>query len=286
MSLFRNLQYYRFLFEKSTDLIYFPIKNNHILLLTVAYNNVEFVELQINLLRKYFKEDFIHCVVDNSTSLSVRNELKEICKSNWVLYYGVPKTPFSDHKSHGAAMHWAFVNVVRKIKPPIFGYLDHDIFPFKSFEISGKLFQGVYGRVVNSYIKGGGYMEERTKDVPYWSIWAGYCFFDFSLFKGLFPWHFNFLSKHFQKKYYLDTGGGLWDSVYSKTKYPGILATYRKLKIDELEGQGDQNGNFEIFDESLIHFVSLSNWRAISDIEKKKEILLATIHRLTELNSN
>lgn len=286
MSLFRNLKYYHFVFLKSTDFYSFPVRSNQTLLLTIAFNNVEFVELQINLLKKYSKEDFVHCIVDNSTSVSVRNELKQICKRNQVLYFGVPKTPFSDHKSHGAAMHWAFFNVVKKIKPPVFGYLDHDILPFKSFEISKKLYQGLYGRVVNSYIKGGGYLDYRTEEAPYWSIWAGYCFFEFSLFRGFLPWDFNFLSKHFQKKYYLDTGGGLWDKVYSKKQYPGLLATYRKLKIDEFHGHGDQNGNFEIFDESWIHFVSLSNWRAISDIEKKKEILLETIHRLSEFDPN
>lgn len=271
MKYLRNLNYYRYLYTKSTDEIFFPSSKSHVLLLTVAFNNSEFVDLQISLLKKYFKDDFIHCVIDNSTQLSLRKEIKEVCLQHGVSYFGAPESPFLDQKSHGAAMHWAIDNVVRKFNLPFFGFLDHDIFPFKPFSLVGKFHQGIYGRVVNSYIIGG-YLEERTKNAPYWGLWAGYCFFEYSRFKRLFPWNYNFLSKHFSGGYFLDTGGGLWDSIFSKTDYPGSLASYRQLRIDSFEVVGDQNQNFEIFDEAWIHFVSLSNWRATSDLNKKKEI--------------
>lgn len=272
MKYIKNLHYYRYLYTKGTDETFFPASKCQVLLLTVAFNNTEFVDLQISLLKKYFEDDFTHCVIDNSTQLSLRKEIKEVCLQHGVSYFGAPKSPFLDQKSHGAAMHWALYNVVRKSKPLFFGFLDHDIFPFKPFSLSGKFHQGIYGRVVNSYTKGG-YLEERTKNAPYWSLWAGYCFFEYNRFKKMLPWDLNFLSKHFSGGYFLDTGGGLWDKIYSKTDYPGSLASYRQLRIDSLEGDGDQNQNFEIFDEAWIHFVSLSNWREIKDLKEKKEKL-------------
>lgn len=279
MKFLRSLTYYRFLFRKTNDEIIFSSIQNPILVLTVAFNNVEFVELQIALLKKYFDEQFHHCILDNSTIPSVRERLKSVSSKNEVSYFSLPKSPFSDHKSHGAAMHWGFFHVVRRFRPQYFGYLDHDIFPFKEFKLIEKFHQGIYGRVVNSYIKGGGYLDERTEQVPYWSLWAGFSFFDLNRFKGLFPWEFNFSSQHFPGGYFLDTGGGLWKTIYSKTDYPGILSTFRKLKWNTHDDEGDQNDSFEILDEAWIHFVSLSNWRTIKDLEGKKAKLEEILYK-------
>lgn len=286
MKLLRNISYYRYIFSKSKDEYILPVPDGHILILTVAFNNVEFVELQISLLKKFLQDEFSHCIVDNSTIPSVRQELKAICIKYKVGYVGLPKGPFSDHKSHGAAMHWAFVQVVRRIKPRLFAFLDHDIFPYRNYQVSGKFHQGVFGRVVNSYIRGGGYLDERTDNAPYWSLWAGFCFFDFARFKRLNPWNVNFSSKHFFGGYFLDTGGGLWDSIYSKTDYPGNLASFRKVKWNSQPGDGDQNDSFEIFDEAWIHFVSLSNWRSIQNLERKKENLLDLLQEMSEFHLN
>lgn len=281
MSLIRNLRYYKYLFTGSSNEVIFGSFRGQILLVTIAFNNAEFIDIQIELLQKYFKDDFVHCVVDNSTNKVVKGQIKEICIRRRVSYFAAPKGVFTDQKSHGAVMHWAFYQVISKFKLSFFGFLDHDIFPFKPFSLVGKSHQGIYGRVVNSYIPNG-YLEARTDAAPYWSLWAGFCFFDYFRFKSLLPWQFNFLSKRFPGGYFLDTGGGLWDSIYSKTEYPVSLASYRKLLFDSSEIKGDQDGQFEIFDESWIHFVSLSNWRENTDFELKKErlkeILLTVMH--------
>lgn len=281
MSWLRNLKYYKYLFTGSPDEVVFGPIRGQILLVTIAFNNAEFIDLQIELLKKYFKVDFVHCVVDNSTKVGLKNEIKKICGRRGVSYFAAPKGIFTNQKSHGAAMHWSFFQVIRRFKLSYFGFLDHDIFPFKSFSLEGKYHQGIFGRVVNSYASNG-YMEARTDAAPYWSLWAGFCFFDYSQFKRLLPWQFNFLSKRFAGGYFLDTGGGLWDAIFSKTDYPGILASYRKVLIDRQETEGDQNGQFEIFDESWIHFVSLSNWRPTENMDKKKENLLELLYQLSD----
>lgn len=282
MKVIKKLRYYKFLFSRSIDSFNFlPMSQSNLLLLTVAYNNVEFIRLQISLLKKNFKDDFYHCIVDNSSDPFVRVEIQEICKVLNVSYFGIPYNFYKNNKSHAAAMHWSYFQIINKHKFEYFGFLDHDIFPFCSFSLKHRFNQGIYGRVVNSYFHGG-YQEKISDLVPYWSIWAGFCFFKSSFFKSSFPWDFNFFSKHFPGGYFLDTGGGLWNLVYSKLKYPGKLASYYKIFLEENSNSGDQNDGFEIIDDSWIHFVSLSNWRSISDLEKKKQIFETILNSVQE----
>lgn len=279
MKIIRKLRYYKFLYSPSKDTVNFlPVNHSNLLLVTVAYNNVEFIRLQISLLKENFKDDFFHCVVDNSSDSELRIEIQKICRNLSVSYFGVPYNFYKNNKSHAAAMHWAYFQVINKHKFDYFGFLDHDIFPFAGFSLRERIRLGIYGRVVNSYSHGG-YQQELTQSAPYWSIWAGFCFFKTSFFKTSYPWNFNFFSQHFPGGYFLDTGGGLWDLVYSKVKYPGKLASYRKIYLKQDSDSGDQNDGFEIFDDAWIHFVSLSNWREIRDLKEKKE-------KLTEILSN
>lgn len=242
-----------------------------LLVLTIAFNEVSLIEQQIALLKKYLKDPFDHIIVDNSSDLSARQSILEICQTQGVGYAGVPHSnPYRENKSHAAAMHWGYCQLVRTSKAKVFGFLDHDIFPIRSYSILEKLKNGIYGRVMHAYSKDS-YQEQISQEIPYWSLWAGFCFFEKNLVKGSFPWRFNFFSKHFPDGYFLDTGGGLWNKLYSKIPYPGSLASYEVKQISD-QGEGIQNQNIEMIDGSWIHFVSLSNWRKISAFERKKEI--------------
>lgn len=277
MKVFRKIRYYKFLYSKSKNsLDFLPTHSSNLVLFTVAFNNVDFISLQISLLKENFVDDYFHCIIDNSSDYSKRAEIKNVCKKLKVSYFSVPKNIYINNKSHASAMHWAYFQIVRKYNFDYFGFIDHDIFPFSSFSLKSKMKLEFYGRVVNSYFIGG-YCDRITKDAPYWSIWAGFCFFKSSLLEGAYPWQFNFFSKHFSRGFFLDTGGGLWNILYSKIEYPNELATYKKIKLDDCIDIGDQNEGFEIFDESWIHFVSLSNWRAVSEIETKKKVFMELI---------
>jgi glycosyltransferase involved in cell wall biosynthesis len=246
--------------------------SSDLLLLTIAFNESSLIEDQIVLLKKFVTDPFDHVVVDNSTDLSVRQTIKEICQTYGVGYAGVPiPNPFQKNKSHAAAMHWAYFQLVRKSKAKVIGFLDHDVFPLKPYSILHKVKNGIYGRVMHTYFPSG-YLEELIPESPYWSLWAGFCFFEKRLLKGPFPWSFNFFSKYFPGGYFLDTGGGLWDKVFSKLDYPGPMASYEIRKISD-QGEGIQNQSLELIDGSWIHFVSLSNWREIKDLKGKKEKL-------------
>jgi glycosyltransferase involved in cell wall biosynthesis len=271
VKLLKKINYWKFIYSNSG----LRIKSNSkedvdLILITIAFNEASFIEKQIDLLKKYVRDRFEHIIVDNSSSSKVREEIYEICLKKGVGYQGVPLTnPYQKNKSHAAAMHWAYFQIVIKSAASVVGFLDHDIFPIKPYSISNRMTNGIYGRVMHSYTKSS-YRKEVTAEIPYWSLWAGFCFFDKSLIKGSFPWSFNFFSKHFPDGYFLDTGGGLWNQVYSKIPYPGPLASYEIKKISD-QDEGIQN-SFELLDDTWLHFVSLSNWRRISSFEKKKEL--------------
>jgi hypothetical protein len=94
------------------------------------------------------------------------------------------------------AMTWVYHNVVRAIKPRIFGFIDHDLIPVRKVSIANKLKgQPVYGLL---YVGKFGF----------WYLWAGYCFFDYAVTKGR---SINFLYDFSRD---LDTGGRNWNGLY------------------------------------------------------------------------
>ena len=242
---------------------------NSVLILTIAYNDDSLIETQINLIKKNFKDPYVHFVVDNSSDLGIRTSILKICQTHHTGYVSVPTNPYSNTKSHGAAMHWAYFQLVKKMKFNYFGFLDHDIFPVAGFSVLSKIQNGIYGRVMHAYFPNG-YLNKVSSEVPYWSLWAGFCFFEKQLVRGPFPWSLNFFSKHFKNGYFLDTGGGLWNKVYSQITYPGELANYRLEKDNDSASSEIQDSSFEILDDAWIHFVSLSNWREIQNLNGKK----------------
>lgn len=274
MKLFRKIKYFKFIYTKSRDrLDFFSDREAELLIITIAFNNSEFIKHQIQLIKKYIEGDFVHCVIDNSSELKFRKKIKEVCLESSISYYSIPENPYRNNKSHAAAMHWAFFQIIKNYPCVKFGFLDHDIFPITNFSFSGRFKYGIYGRVIHSYFQGG-YNLDYSKNIPYWSLWAGFCFFEKKVIKGGFPWSFNFFSKHFKGGFFLDTGGGLWSSLYSKMDYPGDLVIYQKKYYDNMETEEMQNQSFEILDDAWIHFVSLSNWRETRDLEWKKHKLI------------
>jgi hypothetical protein len=120
-----------------------------------------------------------------------------VCARNGVPYLALPANATRHvNRSHGMAMTWVYYNVVRTIGPRIFGFIDHDLIPARPATIADKLAeQPVYGLV-------------NVGKLGFWSLWAGYCFFEFGATKEL---PLNFLYDFSRD---LDTGGRNWDSLY------------------------------------------------------------------------
>lgn len=269
----KKFLYWSFLFKKPLIEKNVKVEINPVLIFTIAYNDASLIDKQIFLLNKYSTNSFKHIIIDNSTNLLVRKSIEVICQSYNVGYVSIPKNPYSNNKSHAAAMHWAYFNIIRPSKCEVFGFLDHDIFPIAPYSIMDKMNNGIYGRVMHAY-HNHGYHSNRSLEHPYWSLWAGFCFFNRELIKGAYPWSLNFFSKHFANGDFLDTGGGLWGKIYSKIPYPEILAKYKLQNLnDDYQDEEIQNQKIEILDDAWIHFISLSNWRKVKNLDEKKYLL-------------
>jgi hypothetical protein len=136
-------------------------------------------------------------VFDNSRNDSKRIEIEQVCKNSKAPYLALPPNPTRHvNRSHGMAMTWVYHNVVRAINPRIFGFIDHDLIPVRKVTIADKLAdQPIYGLL-------------NQNKLGFWSLWAGYCFFDYA---GTKRKSINFLYDFSRD---LDTGGRNWKSLY------------------------------------------------------------------------
>lgn len=174
--------------------------------------------------------DMTVLVFDNSRNESKRIEIEQVCKRNKAPYLALPPNS-SRHvnRSHGMAMTWVYHNVVRAISPRIFGFIDHDLIPVRKASIADRIAdQPLYGLV-------------NVGKFGFWSLWAGYSFFDYAVSKDK---TINFLYDFSRD---LDTGGRNWESLYRdldrrnlrfasfdyvSTKVPGIDEPRKAQYVD------------------------------------------------------
>jgi hypothetical protein len=251
--------------EKSND--------SKIDLITIAFNNVQVIDYQIQLIKKYVKDDYAHIIADNSNNPEIRKDIYNICKKYGVLYVELPSIKLKPSWSHAAALHWSFKNIIQKRDSQYFGFLDHDIFPIKESTIIDKIKNGIYGRIIPAYGA-----NEISMAQPYWSLWGGFFFFDASLFKNVGAYEIDFFPKVISQELILDTVGGLWDKILSKIVLPKEpLLSYRQVPINEFgEIKNLQSDAYEQLDYWL-HIVNLSNWYGVNNIDNKMNIILQKI---------
>ena len=135
-------------------------------------------------------------VFDNSNKKDIRPTIEKLCKTRNIHYLSLPHNP--EHhpcRSHGIALTWIYRNVIRKIRPRTFAFIDHDLIPLKKIDLDRLLGNQTFYGLLNSKPFG-------------WSIWAGYCIYNFSQVKRL-PLNFN---NDISRK--LDTGGRNWRWLY------------------------------------------------------------------------
>ncbi len=179
-------------------------------------------------------------VFDNSRRAKARLDIERVCRDAGVAYLGLPPNPTRHpNRSHGMAMTWIFHNVVREIRPRTFTFIDHDLIPMEKIEIGGLAGnQPFYG--LPRVSKWG------------WSLWAGYCSYDFSAVHRL---PLNFLNDFSRG---LDTGGRNWPYLYRNFDHSRMrLGSMRLTQIaDPLDGAPRQ---VVVMDGSWIHIGAASD---------------------------
>lgn len=124
-------------------------KNKSVDIITIAFNNLEFIQYQTRLLRKFILGSYCQIVVDNSTDKNIRTQLYQYCLDNNVAYVGMPKNMLNvvgGSYAHATALNYAYKRIIKKRKPYAFGCIDHDLFPTQYVSIVDKLNnQPIYG---------------------------------------------------------------------------------------------------------------------------------------------
>ena len=172
-----------------------------------------------------FVPDSHFLVFDNSPGTAARNEIERVCREHKVSHLALPPNSIRhQNRSHAFAMTWVFRNVVCALKPRLFAFIDHDLIPFKTVEL-GRLLDGqpFYGSVR-------AHKSASPEEIGHgsWSLWAGYCLYDFSVVKDL-PMNFLY---DFSRG--LDTGGRNWDCLYKNYDRPRpVFADSRKISLTD-----------------------------------------------------
>ena len=253
---------------------------NNLYIITIAYNHAKLIEKQIELVKRYGKdENYKHVIVDNSPKRSVRKQIKTICERECVDYVSVPiyidklisHRLFGNGLSHGAALNWMFYHVLMPNKPERFTLMDHDVFPLKEFSlkeiIGSRDFYGV----------------ERNMETG-WYLWPGWCIFKYDVVEKCMP---NFLPV-FEDGLYLDSGGGNYNHLYSQYSlkdmdFPEVVT--KRVKITEGLYKHDDiyHGDcLQYIDHIWLHIINGSNCAHIPGKEKYVDYVLDNLENFHE----
>ena len=169
-------------------------------LVTIAFGDPKLVSWQTCLLRHYVP-NALHVIVDNSAADEIAREIGRVAGGAGTAYLRAPPNPWSAgaaSRSHGLALNWTWHNVIRPGEPEAFGFIDHDIFPTAGDDPFALLAtQDFCGIVRDAGLR--------------WFLWAGFCMFRFAAVKDK--------ALDFGQDWFigLDTGGGNWRALYSRT---------------------------------------------------------------------
>ena len=178
-----------------------PLIGKSVDIITIAFNNAELIRYQNQFLRKFLFDKYCHIIVDNSTDAKIRLQLQQWCSEEKIAYVGLPKNYLNRvgaSYSHAAALNYAYKHIVKKRQPFVFGQIVHVLFQITKGSILSKLQnQPIYGLL-------------RLRD-KCWYLSAIMSFFCYDYVRGK---KVDFMPVT-PDKFYLDSGGGNWYSLYS-----------------------------------------------------------------------
>ena len=237
-------------FERNVDMCF----------ITIAFNNVFLIEQQIRLVKKHITdENYIHIIADNSDSKEKREQIKNLCQKENIEYVSLPfnwfqKVHFKACYAHGLSMTWIYYNVIKKLKPKYFGYLDHDIFPINNYSVVEKIqSQDFFGRLIDR--------TPENSQKPLWYLWAGFCFFRFDKVKNL---NISFYPCVVDGVY-LDTAGSVYLSLYKNYSLNDLYLGAPLVEKYFREGNNYHSDLLHFIDNDWVHTINGSNWKKVKE---------------------
>ena len=144
------------------------------LLITIAFEKPEVIQLQLEAL-KNFNLNAVHVVVDNSYSKASSDKIKVLCSEYGSHYLKLPKIRIKHNaRSHSFALQWCYENLVLPNNVKKFGFIDHDLLPFKIDPVFESL---------DEYLAVG-LKRDGILNNGAWQIWTGFCFFNLERIKN------------------------------------------------------------------------------------------------------
>ena len=255
-------------YQKATDSHLFDCRKltgTPLCLVTVSFDNLFLIEQHIRLVKKNITDkQYVQIIADNSTNPANRDKIKQLCIKENIVYVGLPynffqKTMYKPSYAHGLCLTWIYHNIIGKIAPRIFGFLDHDIFPISEYNIANRLGnQDFFGRLV-----------DRTPSDSLrrlWYLWAGFCFFSYHRVKSK---KMNFFPTKIDGVY-LDTGGSLYKSLYKYYNLSDLSLDVPVREVSFREGNNYHADRIHFIDNDWVHTINGSNW---AKVESKDEFL-------------
>lgn len=218
-------------------------------LIIVAFNDVNLIRYQHNLMKKYVKNG-LPIVCDNSNHSEKATEIFEYCQKNNLTYIKVPYF-FAENPScnHARALNWIMKNIVFKRRKN-FLIIDHDIFPFDIVDIDDYFTKPMFGKI--------------NRRGNYWYFPPIFCGFSFEFLKKFKP---NFMPCRIEKQR-LDTGGTNYLRIYQYLaaddykEYEAKYINIRTLNFFDFcdSSQDDYRDRIEIIDDKWLHLCGGSCW--------------------------
>ncbi|WP_224669233.1 hypothetical protein [Mesorhizobium sp. BH1-1-5] len=182
-------------------------------------------------------------VIDNSPKQDARASIEAICAQRGVAYFRLPRNfETNPSRSHGVSQTWIFHNIVKHLKPDMFGFIDHDCFPVGPIDIAQRVGRKIgYGMPRHARSS---YLYKEAKDESCWYYWAGLCFYNFAAVEHAKLDFRNRLDIG------MDTGGGNWPVLYSK--HP--VGEFEMARLNHVAvSVGGKTADYEVYDEVLFH---------------------------------
>jgi hypothetical protein len=181
-----------------------------VLAVVIAYNTPWVIDLTTQITARNLAGTLAVC--DNSSDPRASAQIERLCRDRGVLYLRLPYN-IEHHpcRSHGIALNWVYYNVIDRIRPRVFSFLDHDLFAIDRLDPARLVAdQPLYG-LINESVWG-------------WNLWAGFCVFDRAAVAGFDP-DFNNDNPRL-----LDTGGRNWLRIYRKLDRAGLRFATKTLE--------------------------------------------------------
>lgn len=192
--------------------------------IVLAFNQPELIKLHYAAMRKFLRDEHEYFIMDNSSDESRSREIREFCLDRHIHYVRLPKNPGIDESTNpGFAFNWIYRNLVERLKPARFGFIDSDLFPVEPVSIDPYLDDG----------EAWGIITERKPTLlrplrrPVWYLWLGLLFFRRERFAGRAP---DFLPGEWG----IDAGGKVRVDPREIMKLPDVHDLHREYRWTEV----------------------------------------------------